>query len=186
MKKILLVAVIILGIFFGGLLFSTYDYGYTCISCLKDYHIVEDKFAGITYRKNEKLTSEGFKEYEAVFGSPCVHTFKTGGFGRSFGGLWGDGIGCGSTDEGKLFRERKQILQTAMMLSYHFDDTELFKRTMVLVDEWFPKDMTFDYWEDVTNLERMTKVYEFEEKLRNVETLDQWRSAIDSVVNRSE
>ncbi len=187
MKKLLIAVAILIGVFFAGLLFQTYDYGKTCIYCLRDYHVVEEQFCGVTFYRKSKLRDEGYPRYEEVFGHPCEHVYKTGGFGRSIGGIWGGGIGCGMTAEGVLFRQRKAIIGLSYRLSETTRETAPLITTIELMDIWFPETLLKDFSGDTSLVSAgQNAAFSWENDLQDVQTVEEWNTVIKNAQAKAE
>ena len=123
-----------------GFGFSTYDYDLKCTKCLRDYHVVEYKYLGLTYSKTEHLNLEG-NDLSQVFGEPCQHIYRKGEYGRQIGGLMEDG----ETAEGQLFSLRWKTIASAFDLYKKFPNKELLRKTFQITDSILPPDATLDY-----------------------------------------
>ena len=75
---------------------TTFDYGLDCAKCLLGKQFVEQQLFGITVSRRT-VNVERAADYERIFGHPCEHVFRKGGFGRGTHSLLSFGIGCGMT-----------------------------------------------------------------------------------------
>jgi hypothetical protein len=179
--KVILVLSILPAIYLLGSGFSTYDYGHRCTKCLRDYHVVEKRYFGIVYRKNEALRFEGH-DLQKLLGTPCAHVYRKAGFGESFGGLWASGIGCGITAEGSLFGNRWRSLKLAFELQQRFPESGLLERTALLVESILPSDATIEiHKRDRYSSElhsRQRSLATLRGKLESVATEEDWADAL--------
>lgn len=162
-------------VYFGRSGFSTYDYDYKCTKCLRDYHEVEYKFFGHTYRKTEHLEFAG-NDWTSIFGAPCEHVYRTGTYGQESGGMKADGI----TAEGTLFGHRWDTLNTAFVLYQKFPNKDLMKRTIQVADTILPPDATVDYMKD-PKMNKMGLLIVFNQDLGAAKSEQDWDAALKKV-----
>ena len=121
-----------MALLFGG---STYDYGLKCTKCHLGKHVVLRMCFGIPFYRS---STEGTRaaDYQGIFGQPCRHVFRKGGFGRS-SWFFGGG-GCGITAEGNILRFRTQAVNTTFELAKRFGDKESARKTFAIIDRLMP------------------------------------------------
>ncbi|MEM1158450.1 MAG: hypothetical protein AAGH72_09360 [Verrucomicrobiota bacterium] len=168
-------------LFFLSLGFSTYSYSWTCIKCYDRYQVVERQFLGITLWKSKNRYS-GHKDiypslYKEITGKACNPSFKTGGFGKSFGGLLGGGHGDGMTAEGMVFSERKATVKSILDLYQAFRNRELAIQSLEYVDQLIPSDLevTEFYQNPEIYSGNKVKLYYYGHALKLVEREEEWR-----------
>lgn len=155
---------------------SAFDYGLTCTRCLNDSHVIERKFLGVTY--STKRTPRGKPtEYFEITGRKCEHVYHKGGFGRSWISWSGSGIGCGSTAEGMVFRDRNQSIKRTFELHQRFGDKELARRTLELIDRWLPAD--FDWKASRGRSESQDRLLCFSWAFKETESKEEWQRLLD-------
>jgi hypothetical protein len=163
--RIGILVVLVLG-FFGS---STYDYGFKCTKCLRDSHVVEKRVFGITYWRSSRLRFEGY-DLKPITGSACQHVFRKNGFG--------DGIGCGLTAEGGLFKERWEGLASAFKLNETVRDNTLLRKTLFAADSYLPPDATISYQNSKEGRETLPKLYLLSFLLRKAQNRAEWEAAL--------
>jgi len=133
-KVALVVAPLGVALILGG---ETYDYGLQCTKCLLYRHITVQRCFGIPfYRSSTERTKE--TDYEGIFGQPCQHIFRTGGFGRQ---AWFVGsVGCGSTADGSFLRWRMKAVAMTYELAKRFGDKQTARDTFAIIDRLMPPD----------------------------------------------
>jgi len=157
--------------------FSTFDYGWRCTKCLRDSHVIEHQFLGITYWRSSKLRFAGH-DLTPITGSPCQHVFRKGGFGRSFGGLFGGGIGCGMTGEGGIFQWRWSSLSAAFELNEQFRNKDLLVETFRVVDTLLPPDATLSFYRTDKAELSLSKLAELSIALEKANSESEWSTAL--------
>jgi hypothetical protein len=167
--------IILLDLFISG--FSNYDYGLRCTRCLREYHVVENRFCGITYWKMEKLIFPGYN-WEEITGTPCQHIYRKGGYGQEKFSLFGAGEHDGMTPEGNLFRPRLQTLQDAFDLYSRFPNKELMRETIADADQCLPADATADFAHDPRNKSGYLVLLAF--SLDKAQSEQDWKTALES------
>jgi hypothetical protein len=128
--------------------FSNYDYDKRCTRCLREYHVLEKRFVGLTYYKSEELVFAGY-DLADFTGTPCVHVYRTDGFGReTFNPIGGGMIADGVTAEGTLFRFRWEALKATFDLYLKTHNKELLKQSMDFIDSILPPDAIVNFLND--------------------------------------
>jgi hypothetical protein len=165
-----LVASVVLGAW------GTYDYGLRCTKCLAKKHVVEHQFLGIPVSRRTKDQKEA-EDYEGVFGHPCEHVLRKGGFGRTRYSLFGGGIACGITGEGSFFRPRMQAASAAYEVQGRLDDRALALETFQFIDGLMPPDLRFEQRKELPLAASVTLSY-LAGYLEDSQTVEQWREAL--------
>jgi hypothetical protein len=131
-RAVLILVGFAIALLFGG---STYDYGLSCTKCRLSRHVVLQRCFGIPFFRS---STEGTRaaDYEGIFGQPCRHVFRKGGFGRS--SWFFPGGGCGTTAEGNILRFRTQAVATTFELAKRFGDKESARNTFAIIDRLMP------------------------------------------------
>lgn len=112
---------------------STYDYTLNCAKCLAQKHVVEKQLLGFPFtRKTSPLHEE--RNYQTIFGRPCEHVFREGGFGHSSAG----NIACGMTAEGNFVRPRMEAIAAVFDLDEELGDHALARETFQFIDTVMP------------------------------------------------
>ena len=172
--SVVVAAILVLAWGMGGR--TAFDYGLTCTRCLDDSHVIERKFLGVTY--STKRTHRGKpSEYFDITGHECEHVYHKGGFGRSWISWSGSGIGCGSTAEGMVFRDRNQAIRRTFELHQRFGNKELAKRTVELIDRWLPAD--FEWKSARGRSESRDRLLCFSWAFQETESEEGWQRLLD-------
>jgi hypothetical protein len=167
---------LIVCIAFGA--WTTYDYGLDCTKCLLGKQVVEQQLFGITvFRRTVNV--ERAADYERIFGQPCEHIFRKGGFGRGSHSLLGSGIGCGMTGEGVFVRPRVEAVSATYAAEQRLHDHELTLDTFRLIDTLMPPNIQMQQRRDLPETAQST-VSLLGSFLRRVKTAEQWRAVLDA------
>jgi hypothetical protein len=156
---------------------TTHDYSLNCAKCLKSRHVIEQHFYGIVFSRTTKDV-EPAADYERIFGYPCQHIFRKGGFGRSSHSLSRSIIGCGITAEGSLVRPRMEAVSAVYDAERLFHDRDLTLDTFRLIDTLMPADIRMEQRNDLATTAR-NNLFLLGTSLRNVETVQQWHTVLD-------
>jgi hypothetical protein len=167
-------AAFILCIAFGA--WTTYDFGLRCTKCLADKHVVEQQLFGLTLSRRSK-DRDPAADYERIFGHPCEHVFRKGGFGRGWHSLLGSGIGCGITGEGVLIRPRIEAVSAAYDAEQRLHDRKLTLDTFQLIDTLMPPDIQMRHRHDLPETAQSTTLL-LGSFLRRAKTVEQWRAVL--------
>ncbi len=167
---------LIVCIAFGA--WTTYDYGLRCTKCLADKHVVEQQLFGITVSRRTKDRDQA-ADYERIFGHPCEHVFRKGGFGRGWHSLLGSGIGCGMTGEGVFIRPRIEAVSAAYDAEHRLHDRELTLATFQFIDTLMPPDIPMQQRRDLPETTQST-TFLLGSFLRRAKTVEQWRAVLDA------
>jgi hypothetical protein len=129
------------------------DYSATCARCLQHVRGTDIFILGIRVSHKERavqqhgglmsvdafgprIPSVDSSAYEKIFGHPCQHLFKRGGFGRQTLGLVADGY----YPEGVAFSPRTDAIEALYRLHARVDDQPLAQSTYAVIDRLFPSD----------------------------------------------
>lgn len=155
---------------------TTIDYGLRCTKCLTDQHVVEQRFFGITFARSAKARTPP-ADYERIFGRPCEHVFRKGGFGWGTHGLLGGIIGCGITGEGMFVEPRIIAIRSVYSAEARLHERDLTLASFELVDRLFPADLNL---KDRKSLDYTTPstLVTFASYLEKAQSVDAWRKAI--------
>lgn len=155
---------------------STYDYGLQCTKCLAGKHVVEQQLFGLTVLRGTE-DRERAADYERIFGRPCEHVFRKGGFGRGSHSLLGSSIGCGITGEGVLVRPRLEAVFAAYDIERRLIDPELTLATFDLIDTLMPPDISIDQRHAVPDTAQ-SKSFLISLYLRRANAVEEWRAVL--------
>lgn len=155
-----------------------YDYGVRCSKCLAKKHVVEWQFLGIPLTRRTQ-DQKGAQNYEGVFGRPCEHVLRQGGFGRTSISLFGGGIGCGMTGEGMLVRPRMDAVSAVYEIHARLDDRGLALETFQFIEELMPADLGLQALKDLPLAAPVTLSH-LASYLQKAQTVEDWRSALEA------
>jgi hypothetical protein len=153
-----------------------FDYGLTCTRCLREYHVVERNFLGVTYATSKTLGNTK-PDYHAITGHECHHVYRKGGFGRSNISWFGESIRCGRTGEGGAYAYRNEAVRLTFELNKKLRNTKLSLRTLRLIDTLLPPD--FDWKESHGRSEGRDKLLCFALAFKQVESEESWVSLLE-------
>jgi hypothetical protein len=157
---------------------TTFDYSLDCTKCLASKHVVEQKAFGITISHSTEDEDKG-EDYPRIFGHPCEHVFRKGGFGEAWHSLFGSGIGCGVTGEGIFIRPRLEAVAVTYDAEQRLHDRDLTLATFQLIDTLMPADSRMPpqhAWPQTPR--RTTSLLGI--FLRRAETVEQWRLVLEA------
>lgn len=169
----------------GVLLFflfgNTWDYGFNCTRCGYYKHRVQKVFAGTPFYEYTMGGHDGYAQaYQELFGQPCPHVMKTGGFGHN--------PGCGMTAEGSVFSGRNQAIKSLFEAYRRTTDRALAQESFALVEQLFPERTTAKSFHagrtDRTNQVEIGEMVLYAEWLGQVETSAEWQSANSAARDR--
>lgn len=167
---------LIVCIAFGA--WTTYDYAIGCTKCLLGKQVVEQKLFGITvFRRTVNV--ERAADYERIFGHPCKHVFRKGGFGCGSHSLLGFSIGCGIIGEGAFVQSRLEAVSATYAVEQRLHDRELTLDTFRLIDTLMPPDIQMQQRRDLPEAAQST-LFLLGSFLRRVNTVGQWRAILDA------
>jgi hypothetical protein len=157
---------------------TTFDYGLQCTKCLVDKHVVEQHLFGITISRRTEDRDSG-ADYERVFGHPCQHVFRKGGFGRGSHSLFGSSIGCGITGEGAFVRPRLEAVAATYDAENRLHNHALTVATFGLIDTLMPPEIKMQQRRDLPETAQSTTIL-LGSFLRRAKTVEQWRAVLDA------
>jgi hypothetical protein len=157
---------------------TTFDYGLRCTKCLADKHVVEQHLFGITVSRRTK-DRDPAADYERVFGHPCQHIFRRGGFGRGSHSLLGSSIGCGMTGEGVFTRPRLEAVSATYDAERRLHDRDLTLATFQVIDTLMPPDIQMQQRRDLPETAQST-TFLLGSFLRRAKTVEQWHAVLDA------
>ena len=156
---------------------STYDYGLRCTKCLAGKHVVEQRFFGIPFFRST-TTRATEADYERIFGHPCQHIFRKGGFGRGSRLLFMPAaVACGSTAEGSFVRPRIEAVSATYAVERRLPGRELALDTLRAIDQMWPPDIKLEQREEISQQARST-VLNLGFYLPRVKTVEQWQAVL--------
>ena len=155
-----------------------YDYSLNCTRCLKSKHVIEQQFFGVTFSRTSK-DMDLSADYERIFGHPCEHIFRKGGFGRTSHSLSRSIVGCGLTGDGSLLRPRLEAVSAVYDAEHLFHDRDLTLDTFRLIDTLMPPDIRMEQRNDLTRAAQ-SNLFLFGSSLRDVGTAQQWQRVLDA------
>jgi hypothetical protein len=158
------------------------DIALTCPLCLQSGDRVEKDLFGIPYYRHQSLRRypggidtpfgvgprSGYvdpKLYEEIFGHPCTHEFKKGGFCRSTYGL----VGCGAYGEGSRLRVRNEVAVEIFHAYSRVHDKAIARKTFDLIESLQPINST---------LPPDPKFYFLRHNLALVGTVKEWEQVL--------
>ena len=156
---------------------STYDLGLQCTKCLAEKSVVEQRLLGFTVSRQMRNGDAGM-DYGRIFGHHCEHIFRKSGFGRGSHSVFGRMVACGKTNEGSFFQVRNKAVFAAFRAEQQYHDQKLTRETFQLIDGLMPPDVQFDVSQQESPAQvnlMLLEVY-----LKDVRSVDQWRSVLDS------
>jgi hypothetical protein len=156
---------------------STYDYELNCTKCKFHKHVVVERFLGIPFYRSTTEHGSG-ADYQRIFGQPCQHVFRRGGFGRSSRGLIGGAGGCGITAEGNFLRPRTETVEATFDLEHQIPNKELAVQTFQLIDRFLPPDARMEQREQFPNAS-LGNLFQLRMYLFRVQTSEQWRDVLE-------
>ena len=157
---------------------TTFDYNLKCAKCLASKHVVEQQLFGITVSRTTK-DMDPAADYQRIFGHPCEHVFRKGGFGRGWHSLLGSGIGCGITGEGGFVRPRIEAVSATYDAEHRLHDHDLTLATFQLIDTLMPPDVQMQQRRDLPETAQST-TFLLGSFLRRAKTVEQWRAVLDA------
>jgi hypothetical protein len=154
MKKTLKILAWVVGLFIAVNViasgFSTFDYSWRCTRRLREYHVVEKRFAGFTYSRKETLEFPGY-DMTGLIDSPRQHIYRKGGYGEETYSLFSIVMADGITAEGNFFRSRWEALDAAFKLYQKFPNKDLMRETIDFADKCQPPDAAIDFTKNPHN-----------------------------------
>jgi hypothetical protein len=169
------------GVFLLVMVSNTWDYGFNCTRCLYYEHRLEHRWFGITFFETTSgRRDEHGRTYLELFGQPCTHIMKKGGFGHN--------PGCGMTTEGMVFAGRNKAVGALLELHRRHPDRTLALESMALVDSLFPVETQIEAYyrgrSQDTNMVTVGEMLRYAEWLEVVETSEEWRQVINIAARR--
>jgi hypothetical protein len=166
--------VVLLSLLFG----NTWDYGLNCTRCGYYEHRMQWVFARTPFYEYTMNTRSGYAQaYQELFGQPCPHVMKKGGFGHN--------PGCGMTAEGMVYSGRNKAVKALFEVYQRTTDRALAQESFVLVEKLFPERTTsisyFSGESERTNQTSIGEMCQYAEWLDQVETSAEWQSVNESV-----
>jgi hypothetical protein len=157
---------------------TTYDYGLRCTKCLAGKHVVEQQLFGITVSRHT-TDRDTAADYERIFGHPCEHVFRKGGFGRGWHSILGSGIGCGITGEGAFIGPRIEAVSATYDADHRLHDHDLTLATFQFIDTLMPPDIQQQQRHDLPATAESTTSL-LGSFLHHAKTVEQWRAVLDA------
>jgi hypothetical protein len=140
-------------------------------------HTVEQRFFGITCFRRTSDGSPG-PDYARIFGHPCQHVFRKGGFGRGARFLFMPTvIGCGSTAEGMLVRPRVEAVAATFAAERRLRDRGLALDTFRVIDNLFPPDTESNQLRELPK-EARSAASSLGFYLSRVQTVEEWQAVL--------
>jgi hypothetical protein len=167
-----------LGILVAVGAWTTWDYGLDCTKCLAEGRVVEEHVFGFVVFRRTTFAPPP-TDYERIFGRPCEHEFRRGGFGRT-AHAYGGTIACGMTAEGWRVEPRLEAVAATYDASVASAMRPSRSKTLAFVDTLIAPDTTIATSNDDTFRPRAIALRELAYRLRRATTLDGWRAALRS------
>jgi hypothetical protein len=174
------------------------DYGATCARCLQHVKGVETWILGVrvshkevaVQRRGGLMSVDTFdpriplvdpSAYEKIFGQPCQHLFKRGGFGREKHFFVGSLAGDLSSPAGPAFSPRTDAIEALYRLNDRVKDDVLAKSTYAVFDRLFPPDTALEAALELRRefLYPTSKLATATSILNVIDSNTEWRTVLD-------
>ena len=156
---------------------TTWDYGLDCTKCLAEGRVVEERVFGFVVFRRTTFEPPP-TDYERIFGRPCEHEFRRGGFGRQ-AHFHGGTIACGMTAEGMRIEPRLHAMGATYDVERRLGDRALAIETLAFIDTVIAPDEGIASSDDAFR-GRAIALGELAHRLERATTVDDWRAALRS------